>query len=190
MAGPFDLIVRAGRVVCPATGWDAPADVAIRGDRIAEVAPVVTSDVRRILEFPDGICLPGLIDLHAHPARLGSIYGVDPDRHVLPRGTTTVMSQGDAGAANCDAFVRDTIESSQTRVVLAINLSSRGEAGSGSCFERLELADVDACVKAVERHRAHIWGIAVNASQNCCGSTDPREIVRRGLLAAEQTGLP
>jgi dihydroorotase len=190
MSEKYDLLIRAGRIVCPASGLDSAGAVAVRGDRIAAIGPAVNAQARQVLDFPDGICLPGLIDLHAHPACSGSRFGIDPDRHMLARGTTTVLSQGDAGADNCDAFIRETVEQSRTGVMLAINLGSRGEAGPGGCFEDLETADVAACVRAIDQFRANIWGIGVNASHHCWGRTDPREVVRRGLLAAGQTGLP
>lgn len=190
MKASYDLVIRAGRVVCPATGFDSPGSVAILGDRIVAVGAEIDGSGKQQLDEPTAILLPGLIDLHAHPAKSGSIFSVDPDRHLLARGTTTVLSQGDAGAGNLETYIRETIEQSQTQIILAINLSSAGEAGPGGCFERLELIDVAACVAAIERFRNHIWGIAVNASHHCCGPTDPREVLRRGLLVAEQTGLP
>lgn len=186
----YDLLIRAGRIFCPSSGVDTPGAVAIRGDRIVAVGPDVDGPSLQSLNFPDAVLLPGLIDLHAHPARSGSRFGVDPDPHLLARGTTTVLSQGDAGAANIETYVRETIEPSQTHIILAINLSSHGETGPGGCFEQLEAIDVAACLAAIERFRSHIWGIAVNVSHHCCGRTDPREVLRRGLLVAEQTGLP
>jgi dihydroorotase len=190
MSADFDLLIHAGRIVCPASRLDTTGAIAIRGDRIAAVVADATVTARRVLHFPDDVLLPGLIDLHAHPCRAGSQFGVDPDSQLLARGTTTALSQGDAGAANVDAFVRDTIESSQMHVVLAINLSSLGEQGPGGCFELPHSIDVAACVAAVERNRPQVWGIAVNASHHACGRTDPREVLRQGLAAAEQTGLP
>ena len=184
------VLIRAGRIVCPVTGLDSPGVVAVRGDRILAVGAEVIGECPCVLDIPDGVLLPGLIDLHAHPARSGSVFGVDPDRHILARGTTTVLSQGDAGADTVEAYVRDTIERSETHVLLAINLSATGESGPGGCFERLDTIDVAACVSAIERFRRHIWGISVNTSHRCCGPTEPREVLRRGLLAAEATGLP
>jgi dihydroorotase len=185
-----DVLIRAGRIVCPASGIDSPGAVAVRGDRIVAVGPDAAGSGQRVLDFPDAVLLPGLIDLHAHPANSGSIFGVDPDQHLVARGTTTVISQGDAGADSCETFVRETIECSKTQVILAINLAATGEAGPGGCFERLDTINVAACVSAIKRHRTHIWGIAINTSHRCCGQTDPREVLRRGLLAAEATGLP
>lgn len=190
MSENYDLLIHAGRIVCPATRFDSGGVIAVRGDRIVAVGAHVNGITHQILGFPDAVCLPGLIDLHAHPARSGSMFGVDPDRHMLLRGTTSVLSQGDTGAEGCEAFVRETVEASRTHVVLAINLSSRGETGPGGCFEWLLLADVGACVRTIERFRRHIWGIAINTSHHCCGATDPREVLRRGIIAAEQAGLP
>lgn len=142
------------------------------------------------MHFPNAIVIPGLIDLHAHPAKSDSQWGVDPDVHLLSHGTTTALSQGDAGADGIGDYIRDTIQFCRTRIKLAINLSRRGEIGPGGCFRDLEWADVPACVAAVEKHREHVWGIAVNASHHCCEQTDPKEVLRRGLQAAEQTGVP
>lgn len=186
----YDLLIRAARIVCPMTGVDSPGALAVRGDRIVAVGPDLDGGNRQLLDVPDSILLPGLIDLHAHPAKSGSMFGIEPDRHMLARGTTSILSQGDAGATKCGAFIRETIEGSQAHVALAINLSSAGEAGPGGCFEQLEAIDERACIAAIERFRNHIWGISVNTSQNCCGQTDPREVLRRGLRVAEQTGLP
>src|SRR5262245_6717486 len=100
----FDLLVRAGRMFCAMAGFDGPGAVGVRDGRIDAAGPTVSADARRTLDFPDGLLLPGLVDLHAHPGGEVSKYGVDPDRHLLPRGTTTVLSQGDAGSVDWKAF--------------------------------------------------------------------------------------
>jgi dihydroorotase len=188
---PFDLLIRAGRVVNPGGSWEGPGAVVVRGDRITAVGPDVAGNARSTLDFPDAVLLPGLIDLHAHPAREGSIFGVDPDHEMLPHGVTTVLSQGDAGAGNWPRFRETTIQGSLTRVRLALNLSKRGEVSSGGCFADLEDADIGACVQEItDDGERLIWGIAVNASHHACGSTDPREVLRRALIVAGQTSRP
>ena len=78
---PYDLVIHAGRVVCPATGLDGPGAVAITGDRIAAVGPGAGGAAgRSTFRFPEAVVLPGLIDLHAHPGRGGSKYGVEIDQ--------------------------------------------------------------------------------------------------------------
>ncbi len=140
-----DLLIRAGRVFCAATGLDGPGGVAIRGDRIVAAGADVDGHAKQSLEFPDALLAPGLVDLHAHPAKSGSKFGVDPDLEFLPRGVTTVLSQGDAGADNWPAYRRETIEGSRARVRLAINLSKYGEPEGGPCFRDADWLDADAC---------------------------------------------
>ena len=117
-------------------------------------------------------------------------YGIEPDVHILPRGVTTVLSQGDAGAGNWPAYQEHTIKASQTRVLLAINLAAPGESRDSGCFEDLDGVDVEACVRAIEASGKGIWGISVNTGIPCCGDNDPDEILSRGLEVAERTGKP
>ena len=187
----YDLLVSAGRVVCPATGFDGPGTVAVRGDRIVAVGDQIDGSAREVWDFADSMLLPGLVDMHAHPAREGSKYGVDPDVHFLPRGVTTVLSQGDAGAGNWSQYRESIIEGARTRVQLAINLSITGESiPTSGCFENLDDVDVDACVAAIEDGGEAIWGIAANIAQSCAGDNDPREILNRALEAGNQTDRP
>lgn len=186
----FDLLIQAGRIVCPATGLDCPGAVAVLADRIVASGPDVSGRAVRTLDFPEATLLPGLVDLHAHPACEGSKYGVDPDVEFLPRGVTTVLSQGDAGADNWNAYRQTTIEASRTRVRMAINVSNSGETMDGGCLEDIDRVDVEACVRAIEDGGDLIWGIAVNVSEIACGQTDPREVMRRTLQVAERTERP
>lgn len=194
MEATFDRIIVAGRVFCAESRLDGPGSVAVSGDRIAAPGTPLPGTSTRRHVFPDDVLVPGLVDFHAHPGRSGSKFGVDPDIWLLRRGTTTVMSQGDAGAANWQSFAEKTVEASRCRVLLALNLAAAGEASPGGSLADLSQADVRACVRAVERIRtagaAFLWGIAVNTSRATCGHSDPREVMRRALAAAEETGLP
>lgn len=186
----YDLIITAGRLFSTDSGLYGPGAVAIRGDRIVACGTEVNGSAVRTLHFPNALLLPGLVDMHAHPARSGSRYGVDPDEHFLPRGVTTCMSQGDAGALNWSAYRDDVVQSCRTRVRLALHLSKFGESRPGHCFEFLENADVDLCVDTITSAGPDIWGIAFNATTQPTYTVDPREIVRRGIEAAERSGSP
>ncbi len=198
---PQEFSITAGRVICSASDLDRPGTVVVRDGRIASVetaasfpaAPMTTFNrfsSKVPLQFPNEVLLPGLVDLHAHPAKRGSIFGVDPDSTVIARGTTTVQSQGDAGADGVDDFIASTVNASRSRVLLALNLSRIGESTSGGCFADLAHADVDACVVAASKHPNLIRMLAVNLSHHACGNTDPRNVLQRGRRAAEQLGLP
>jgi dihydroorotase len=185
----YDLLIRAGRIVCTQTAWGGPGAVAIRGDRIVAVGAQVNGTARQSLDFPEALLLPGLVDLHAHPAKSGSKYGVDPDLEFLPRGVTTVLSQGDAGADNWPEYRSETIEGCRTRVRLAICLSNKGEPEGGPCFRDIDWVDVEACVQAILGAGDLIWGIAVNVSRDSC-TLDYQQVVRRALHVTELTGKP
>ena len=104
-----DLILKAGRVFCRETGLDGAGMVAIDGDRIVASGPSVTGDAEQILEFPHDVLIPGFVDMHAHPAPSHWKYGIDPDVQILSRGSTTILSQGDAGASTWDEYQREII---------------------------------------------------------------------------------
>ncbi len=190
MSADFDLLIRAGRMFCAASKFDGPGAVGICGDRIIAAGADVSGSARETLDFPDDLLLPGLVDLHAHPALEGSRYGVDPDVEFLPRGVTTVMSQGDAGALNWSDYRRDVVEGRRTRVLMALGLSKYGESQEEGCFVTLDDADVDACARTVSEGGDAVWGIAFNTAVAAVGDLDPREIMRRGLAAAEACGRP
>ena len=192
---PFDLVIHAGRVVCPATGLDGPGAVAVAGGRIAAAGPGVDGPAREVLRLPDAVLLPGLVDLHAHPARGESRYGVDPDVHLLPFGTTTVLAQGEAGALNLARYRRRRHRA----------LADAGPAGSqhlaprrGDARRLLRGARRTSTGRPARRPSTPrgdkgvqaIWGIAVNVSQATCGRTDPRAVMTAALVTARGDGTP
>ena len=190
----YDLVISAGRVVDLDSGLDGPGFVAAQGDRVAAVSVGVDANdppaAHKRLSYPDGVLLPGLVDMHAHPALEGSKYGIDPDVHFLPRGVTTVLSQGDAGARKWPRYRERLIERARTRVRLAINLAASGESNPGPSLGDLAEADVDACVNAIRDGGDLIWGIAINVAEAVCGDCDPREMLRRAIQAGEATDRP
>jgi dihydroorotase len=190
----LDLLIRAGRVICPATGLDGPGVVGVRDGVIAFVEMGVDGrelpTARESLEISDGLLLPGLIDLHAHPAVSGSKFGIDADRDLLPKGSTTVLSQGDAGARNVDRYIEETIRGFRTRIKLALNFCAEGESNPEGRFFSMDEASIDECVAAVERGGSDVWGISLNIALIRGEGIDPLEVMRRGIEAAEKSGKP
>jgi len=185
-----DLLIRAGRVFCADTGLDGPGSVAIDGDRIVASGPDVVVDARQTLDFPDDLLLPGLIDLHAHPAPSDWYAGIAPDPFILARGTTTVLSQGDAGADTWPLYQDTVIAPTRLRILMAISPVSQGAFAQTGRFEDLDNIDVESCVSTIREAGDAIWGISVNTAVQVAGDSDPREVLRRVLKAAEATGRP
>lgn len=188
----YNLMIRAGRVFCADTGLDIrPGAVAVRGDRIAAAGPSLDGTAKKTLEFPNGLILPGLIDLHTHPAPVDWKYGIDPDTEILPRGATTILSQGDSGAADWRYYRDNVICKAKTRVRLALSAATGGERPTGApAFGNIDDIDVNAASAAIENGGNLIWGISVNVSVNACGSSDPRLVMSRVLEIAERTERP
>ena len=189
---PLDLVVRAARVVDPAGAFDGPGAVAITGGRIVALGPSVDRRASAAFDLGDVVLLPGLVDLHAHPDRRadGSKYGVDPDIEFLRRGVTTVLSQGDAGAGDWSTYETATLRPSRSRVLMALNLSIRGEAMPGPALEAVEDVDPEACARVIAAHRDRIWGIAINTSAAVTGRNDPGRVLEAARAAGEAAGVP
>jgi len=192
----LDLLITAERMVCPATGIDGPGVIGVRDGLIAfvdsgsGVGDLPSVDAEKTLVVDDGVLLPGLVDLHAHPAASGSKFGIDPDVCLLPRGSTTVMSQGDAGARHVDRYIEETIKGYRTRIKLAINFCAEGESNPDGRFFSIDEASVEECVAAVGRSGSDVWGISLNIAQIRGEGVDPMEVMRRGMAAAEESGAP
>ncbi|MDP6714261.1 MAG: hypothetical protein QF368_06535, partial [SAR202 cluster bacterium] len=192
MAFDYDLIVSAGRVFCADTGLDGPGAVAVKDGRIVASGPEIRGTTKESHDFPDCLLLPGLVDMHAHPAPGDWKYGIDPDIEILPRGTTTILSQGDSGAAHWPEYRDTTIRGSRTRVRLAISAAINGETGAMGtpCFENIDDLKVDEAVSAIQDGGDDIWGIAVNCSQASSGTADPRVVLSKAIEMAERTERP
>ncbi|NQT89165.1 amidohydrolase family protein, partial [bacterium] len=59
------LLIRGGRVICPAQGIDEVTDVLIADGLIAGIGPCIEEGIE-ILDAAGCIVAPGLIDMHVH----------------------------------------------------------------------------------------------------------------------------
>ena len=86
---PADIVFRGGRVVNVYSGEIEEVDVAVVGDRIAGLG--TGYEARSELDMKGRFLVPGLIDAHVHIESSMATPGQFA-RAVLPRGTTTVVS--------------------------------------------------------------------------------------------------
>lgn len=61
-----DLLIRAGRVYDGSGAEPVTADIAIQGDRIAEVGPSIAASARETIDADGAIVTPAWIDIHTH----------------------------------------------------------------------------------------------------------------------------
>src|SRR5579863_6299085 len=122
LAPRYDLVVKGGRVVDPASGIDAVRDIAIRKGRIAAVAPALDPSAAKIIDATGLIVTPGLIDTHAHVYQyVSGDFGLNPDLVGVRSGVTTVVDQGGPSALTFDGFRKFIVETAKTRVYAFIS---------------------------------------------------------------------
>jgi adenine deaminase len=90
-AAPADLYVRGGTLLNVYTGELYPANVAVRGERIAYVGSRtdMVQATTAVVDALGRVLVPGYIDPHVHPAHVITPSALA--RHVLALGTTTLV---------------------------------------------------------------------------------------------------
>src|SRR5882724_1786120 len=116
---PFDLLLRGGHVICPASGLNAVMDVAIRNGKIAAVQPdILPTSAKEVLDVRGRLVLPGMIDTHAHVYRyVSGRFGLDADMVGVQSGVTTVVDQGGPSCMTFPGFRKFIVEPATTNVL-------------------------------------------------------------------------
>ena len=86
----YDFLFKGGRIVDPANNKDFIGDVAVKGDKIAEVSKGISNYLaRQVVNISGKVIIPGIIDTHCHiarPAAMGAGY-----RMLINAGVTTAV---------------------------------------------------------------------------------------------------
>jgi dihydroorotase len=135
------LLIRNGRVLDPASGTDAPRDILLDGDRIAEIAPpgkIADANGAEAFDATGLIVAPGFIDLHVHlrePGQENSETIETGTRAAARGGFTVVCSMPNTKPVNDNAsitrFIVDRAKAhGHVRVwpIGAASIGSKGEA--------------------------------------------------------------
>lgn len=168
---PFDLLVRGGEILDPASGRRERRDVAIADRRIAAIAPEIPVDqASQHLDVGGLLVTPGLVDLHAH-VYVGVCPLVVPVDEVAPAsGVTTVVSTGDAGAHTFDGFRRLIVNQVRTRVYAFVHLSTIGLAGwEVGELREIGYADPEKAARVARENRDICLGIKVRQGRQMVG---------------------
>ncbi|GAA2094512.1 amidohydrolase/deacetylase family metallohydrolase [Streptomyces albiaxialis] len=163
--GPYDLLVRGGHVIDPRSHVDGRRDIAVRDGKIAKVARSLEgARAKKTVDASGQYVTPGLVDLHAHlynghgDAYADGALSVPPDGFTFRSGVTTAVDAGSPGWRNFDAYEKDVIRPSKTRVLAFLNIVGHGMAGGA---KEQDLGDMRAkeAARVARAHPGVITGI-------------------------------
>src|SRR5580704_9380868 len=134
------LLIKNGRVLNPATKTDAPMDVLLDGERIAQVAVAGTifgrAEGAQVFDAAGLIVAPGFIDMHEHlrePGQENSEKIETVTRSAARGGFTAVCCMPNTQPVNDNAsvtrFIMDRAKASASVRVWPIGAASVGSKG-------------------------------------------------------------
>jgi dihydroorotase len=166
-AARYDLILKGGRIIDPATTRDGRFDVAIRDGVIAAIeASIAATHAREVIDVSGKLVTAGLIDSHAHIFQyVAGPFGLNPDAVGIRSGITTLVDQGGPSCLTIDGFRKFIIEGSQTRVrcFLSTYLAGGLYGHIHSDLYGPEQISVGATVKSIEANRDIVCGLKSHA---------------------------
>src|ERR1700691_5582616 len=163
----FDLLLRGGRVIDPASGIDGLKDVAIRGGKIAAIqSDILPTSAREVVDVTDKIVLPGLIDTHAHVYQyVTGRFGVNADMVGVQSGVTTLVDQGGPSCMTLPGFRHFIAEKALSRTFAFLSAYLVGGL-EGHYYPNLyspDGVDIDATVTAANANKDIVRGIKGHA---------------------------
>ncbi len=189
----YDLVLKGGRVIDPATGVDAALDVGIVGDRIAAIAPSLPVTRAKVVKDVTGrLVLPGLIDTHAHCyTHVAGDFGLEPEDVGVLAGVTTIVDLGGASPLTIGGFDQFIRKPSKTRVLSFVSTYLAGGL-EGHRYINLyspDCVDVQAIVRAAQKYPDLIRGIKSHAEEGNYSRWGV-DVLRMSKEAGRETGLP
>jgi N-acyl-D-amino-acid deacylase len=107
-AQDYDLVIRNARVIDGSGNPWYRADIAVKGDTIALIAPSITAPSKQVIDAGGLVVTPGFIDVHTHAVR-GIFQRPTADNYVR-QGVTTVFEGLDGFTPMTHASVKPFLD--------------------------------------------------------------------------------
>jgi dihydroorotase len=193
MDAQFDMLLRGGRVIDPASGRDGVADIAIRDSVIAAIEPAIpAAAARQVLDVSGRIVTAGMIDTHAHVYQhVTGRFGLNADMVGIRSGVTTLVDQGGPSCMTIPGFRHFIVEPAESRVLCFISMYLVGGM-EGHLYPALygpEQVDVKATIRAGRANSDLVKGVKAHAEIGGA-SRWGLEVVKLGKRIASELGVP
>lgn len=173
------LLIKNGRIICPASGLDAVADLLIEDGRIAGTGQDLTAPGADVIDASGLVVAPGFIDIHVHLREPGFEHAetiATGSRAAAAGGFTTVCCMPNTRPVNDSGMVTTYILETASRVspvrVCPIGAITKGSEGE-------ELASIGTMAAAG----------AVAISDDGRPVMNSR-VMRRAMEVAREVGIP
>ncbi|MCC9078010.1 amidohydrolase/deacetylase family metallohydrolase [Litorilinea aerophila] len=186
----FDLLIKGGELIDPASDRHGLFDVAIHRGRIAAVdREIPTTAAARVIDATGQIVTPGLVDLHTHVYHHVTYWGIQADPVAARTGVTTWLDVGSAGGYNLMGLREFIAKPATARIYALLNISSIGLTAPTWELSNLAYCDVDLCCNMLDLNRDLVLGIKARIDAN---TTGPQGIepLRRARVAADRCQVP
>ncbi|WP_138476644.1 amidohydrolase/deacetylase family metallohydrolase [Dyadobacter bucti] len=171
-AQSYDIIIKGGHVIDPKNNINGIMDVAITGDKIAQLAKSIPAGQgKQVIDAAGLYVTPGIIDIHGHVFAgttpdgdlSNGFSALPPDGFTFRVGVTTIVDAGGAGSKSFPEFKKNIIDRSQTRVLAFLNISSEGMRGDEySVYQQdVKFMDPQLAASAAKEYKDYIVGIKV-----------------------------
>jgi dihydroorotase len=189
----YDILLRGGRVVDPATGRDGLADIAVTGSKIAAIeAGIPPATATEVIDVTGKLVIAGMIDTHAHVYQhVTGRFGLQPDLVGVRSGVTTVVDQGGPSCMTLGGFRHFIAEPAATRVLCFISAYLVGGL-EGHLYPELYgpgQLDVRATAKVARENADLVRGIKAHAEIGGA-SRWGLEVIKLGKEISRRAGIP
>lgn len=159
----YDILVKGGEVIDPSQGIHGKCDIGISNGKIAAIETEISdSAAQKVIDTKGNIVVPGLIDIHAHPAEGLADVGVNPDQYGVKQGVTTTCDGGTLGCYNFAAARMYINPRSETDVFWFIHVCNTGQVVIPEVHGWFDI-DQKMTLKIIEENRDIIRGVKFRA---------------------------
>ncbi len=141
------MLIKNGRVICPASGRDGVQDILIDGGKIQKVQPRIKASGVRLIDAEGLVVAPGFIDMHVHLREPGEEHKETIEsgsRAAAKGGFTTICCMPNTVPPNDNVVLTRFIREKARRA--AVNILPIAAVTRG--LEGRQLTDMDGLVKA------------------------------------------